>query len=157
MGADAVLLIVAALTDDELATFLALARELTLDALVEVHDEDELDRALDRGATLVGVNQRDLTTFSVDRSSRAAAPRSGTDPVLRSWPWPSREIGGGDDARRLADVGYQAVLVGESLIRAPDRRERRCGQARRGHRVGARAGPASGRRWPCRDEVSPCS
>src|SRR5690606_15395844 len=66
MGADCVLLIAAALDDDELRTFAGLAAEVGLDALVEVHDEAELDRALTAGATLVGVNQRDLVTFEVD-------------------------------------------------------------------------------------------
>src|SRR6202167_4137771 len=66
MGADAVLLIVAALSDDELGRLLALARQLGLDALVEAHDENEVERALAVGADLIGVNQRDLTTFAVD-------------------------------------------------------------------------------------------
>ena len=66
MGADAVLLIVAALSDDELAQFVGLAGDLGLDALVEIHDEAELERALAAGADLVGVNQRDLVTFAVD-------------------------------------------------------------------------------------------
>src|SRR5690606_27311825 len=66
MGADAVLLIVAALDQAELAAFHQLAGEIGLDALVEIHDEAELERALEVGATLVGVNQRDLVTFEVD-------------------------------------------------------------------------------------------
>src|SRR3954469_2375443 len=66
MGADAVLLIAAALSDEELARFSALAAELGLDALVEIHDEAELERAMAVGATLIGVNQRDLVTFQVD-------------------------------------------------------------------------------------------
>src|ERR1700722_18815832 len=66
MGADAVLLIVAALSDQELTSFLDIARQLTLTALVEIHDEPELRRALDVGAEVVGVNQRDLNTFEVD-------------------------------------------------------------------------------------------
>src|SRR5207237_1568057 len=76
MGADAVLLIVAALDDRELADFHSLARELGLDALVEVHDEAELERALRVDSDLVGVNQRDLVTFAVD-TARAVrlAPR----------------------------------------------------------------------------------
>ena len=71
MGADAVLLIVAALDDAELRAFAQLAAELDLDALVEVHDEAELERALAAGADLIGVNQRDLMTFDVD-TDRAA-------------------------------------------------------------------------------------
>src|SRR5215210_1447927 len=66
MGADAVLLIVAALADDELARFGSLAARLGMAALVEVHSAGELDRALDAGADLIGVNRRDLATFEVD-------------------------------------------------------------------------------------------
>ncbi|HEY1733448.1 MAG TPA: indole-3-glycerol phosphate synthase TrpC [Acidimicrobiales bacterium] len=118
MGADAVLLIVAALSDRELADFTAAAADVGLGALVEVHDEPELDRALAVGATLVGVNQRDLTTFSVDgdRADRlAAAIPADVVAVAESG------IGGPDDAARLARAGYQAVLVGETLVRADDR------------------------------------
>ena len=68
MGADAILLIVAALDDHEVATYLVLAEALGLDVLVEVHDEEELERALAAGASLIGVNQRDLHTFEVDRT-----------------------------------------------------------------------------------------
>jgi len=70
MGADAVLLILAALDDVEVMEFLGLARRLGLDALVEIHDEAELERAVELGADLIGVNQRDLVTFEVD-SARA--------------------------------------------------------------------------------------
>ena len=117
LGADAVLLIVAALDDDELARFLALAGDLGLDALVEVHDEAELQRALSAGATLVGVNQRDLTTFEVDtdRAVRvAAAIPDGIVSVAESG------IRGPDDAARLAAAGYSAVLVGESFVTSDD-------------------------------------
>jgi indole-3-glycerol phosphate synthase len=118
MGADAVLLIVAALEDDELRRFAALADELELAALVEVHDADELARALAAGARMVGVNQRDLRTFDVDheRAQALAAqiPR-GVVAVAESG------IRDADDARRLAEAGYDAVLVGESLVRAEDR------------------------------------
>ena len=133
MGADAVLLIVAALSDGELVGLLSLALELSLDALVEVHDEVELERALDAGAELVGVNQRDLTTFSVDhdRAERLVGMiPSEVVAVAESG------ITGEGEARRLADVGYQAVLVGESLMRAGDRRA--AVRALTGHRVGAR-------------------
>ncbi len=118
MGADAVLLIVAALTDAELVRLRRLAGELDLAALVEVHDEDELERALDAGADLVGVNQRDLWTFEVDdeRAGRLA-PRipSGVLAVAESG------VRDGADAARLAGYGFDAVLVGESLVRAADR------------------------------------
>ncbi len=119
MGADAVLLIVAALSDDELARFSSMARRLAIDALVEVHDEAELARALDVGSAVVGVNQRDLTTFAVDpeRALRLAqAVPDGVVAVAESG------IRGGGDARRLADAGYDAVLVGETLVTAGDPR-----------------------------------
>jgi len=119
MGADAVLLIVAALSDAELVHLLGLARSLGLDALVEAHDEREVGRAVDAGADLVGVNQRDLTTFAVDheRALRVvAAIPGGVVAVAESG------IRDGADARRLADAGFRAVLVGETLMRAGDRR-----------------------------------
>jgi indole-3-glycerol phosphate synthase len=117
MGADAVLLIAAALSPPMLNELAALASHLGLDALVEVHDEAELEVALAAGAVLVGVNQRDLVTFEVDteRAVRvAAAIPGGVVRVAESG------IGGPGDARRLADAGYHAVLVGEALVRSPD-------------------------------------
>jgi indole-3-glycerol phosphate synthase len=119
MGADAVLLIVAALTDTELTSFLELARTCSLTALVEVHDDRELARALDSGAEVVGVNQRDLRTFEVDhqRALRLGeAIPAGVTSVAESG------INGPEDVRRLAEAGYQAVLVGERLVRSGDRR-----------------------------------
>ncbi len=118
MGADAVLLIVAALTPEELGELLALARDLGMDALVEVHDEAEADRALAAGAELVGVNQRDLVTFEVDhsRAERLAARLPGD--VVRV---AESGISGPDDAARLAAAGFDAVLVGESVVTAGDR------------------------------------
>jgi indole-3-glycerol phosphate synthase len=117
MGADAVLLIVAALDQAELAAFAALAAELGLVALIEVHDEAELERALAAGCRVVGVNQRDLVTFDVDinRAERVAA---AIPPDVLS----VAESGIRDqhDARRLADAGFDAVLVGETLVRSAD-------------------------------------
>ena len=118
MGADAVLLIVAALDDAELAELHALVLGLGMDALVEVHDEAELARALAVGASLVGVNQRDLVTFAVDteRAERvAAAIPSGVIAVAESG------IDGPESAARLAGAGYHAILVGETLVRSSDR------------------------------------
>jgi indole-3-glycerol phosphate synthase len=118
MGADAVLLIAAALDDEELTRFLARAVALGLAALVEVHDEEELDRALAAGALLVGVNQRDLRTFVVDHERAGAmAARIPSDVVAVA----ESGIRDGDDARRLADAGFDAILVGETLVKASDR------------------------------------
>jgi indole-3-glycerol phosphate synthase len=118
MGADAVLLIAAALGDDELRRFLDRAASLGLAALVEAHDGEEVDRAVDAGARLVGVNQRDLRTFEVDRDRACAlAGRipSGVLAVAESG------IRDADDARRLASAGFDAILVGETLVRSADR------------------------------------
>lgn len=119
MGADCVLLIVAALDDDELRRFSALARELALAVLVEVHDEPELERALAIGADIVGVNQRDLVTFEVDtRRAERMAPVIPADVVRVA----ESGVRGPGDAARLADAGYDAVLVGESLVTSGDAR-----------------------------------
>jgi indole-3-glycerol phosphate synthase len=117
MGADAVLLIVAALDDHELGDFHALAAELEMDALVEVHDEAELERALEVGADLIGVNQRDLVTFEVDTDRAERVGASMPEGVLRV---AESGITGSSDARRLADAGFHAVLVGESLVTSGD-------------------------------------
>lgn len=117
MGADAVLLIVAALDDAELRDLHALALELGLDALVEVHDEVELDRALAAGADLVGVNQRDLVTFEVDRARAVRVAAAMPADVVRV---AESGVRGPGDAAALAAGGYHAVLVGESLVRSGD-------------------------------------
>lgn len=115
-GADAVLLIVAALDDDQLAALLSAARGLGLDALVEVHDEREADRAVAAGAHLIGVNHRDLATFAIDMGLTARlAGRLGDDVILVG----ESGIKTRDDVRALGAAGAHAVLVGESLMRAP--------------------------------------
>ncbi|MEJ6513698.1 MAG: indole-3-glycerol phosphate synthase TrpC [Acidimicrobiia bacterium] len=117
MGADCVLLIAAALSQPELAAFYQLANEIGLDVLVETHDEDEVERALLVGATLIGVNQRDLVTFEVDheRAVRmAAAIPNGVVKVAESG------VRDANDAQSLRNAGYDAVLVGESLIISND-------------------------------------
>jgi len=118
MGADAVLLIVAALDDAALTDLLSLARDLALAPLVEVHDEPELERALAAGAELVGVNQRDLRTFEVDRDRALRMGGRMPDGVLAV---AESGIRGADDVVRLAEAGYAAVLVGETLVRSADR------------------------------------
>jgi indole-3-glycerol phosphate synthase len=117
MGADAILLIVAALSDAELRTLRAVALDLGLDALVEVHDRGELDRALHAGCDLIGVNQRDLKTFDVDRTlaaQLAEAMPAGVVKVAESG------IRGPDDATALRAAGYDAILVGETVVTADD-------------------------------------
>ena len=117
MGADCVLLIAAVLTNDELSRFFDLAMHIGLDVLVETHDESELDRAFNVGANIVGVNQRDLITFEVDhaRAERMASLIPPT--VVRVAESGVRDA---HDARRLRDAGYDAVLVGESIVTAVD-------------------------------------
>ncbi len=117
MGADCVLLIVAALDQAELAGFHDLATDLGLDVLVEIHDEAELERALAVGATLIGVNQRDLVTFEVDTDRAVRMAPLMPQGVVRV---AESGVRGPDDAARLAAAGYHAVLVGESLVTAGD-------------------------------------
>lgn len=117
MGADAILLIVAALDDGELRAFAQLAAELDLAALVEVHDVAEVERALAAGADLIGVNQRDLVTFAVDTERAldlAVALPTGVVRVAESG------ITGPADVTVLAEAGYDAVLVGENLVTSGD-------------------------------------
>ena len=118
IGADALLLIVSALDDRHLTTLLELARSLGMDALVEVHDDPELDRALAAGADLVGVNQRDLRTFEVDHQRALQMARRLPDGVVTVAESGIRDAA---DVRRLAEAGFDAVLVGETLVRAADR------------------------------------
>jgi indole-3-glycerol phosphate synthase len=118
IGADAVLLIVAALPDDRvLESLRALADEIGLVALVESHDDAELDRALAAGATVVGVNARDLGTFGEDLGlSERLADRIPADVTAVA----ESAVRTPDDARRMAEAGYDAVLVGETLVRSND-------------------------------------
>jgi indole-3-glycerol phosphate synthase len=113
--ADAVLLIVAALLQDELAGLAGRARELNLDVLCEVHDEEELGRALDAGCDLIGVNSRDLRTFNVDLTTALRMADSippGVVAVAESG------IETGADICRLRSANYNAFLIGETLMRA---------------------------------------
>jgi indole-3-glycerol phosphate synthase len=135
MGADAVLLIVAALDPHELHALFALSRRVGLDALVEVHDEHELVRALELEPSLIGVNQRDLKTFDVDSeraTQMAASLPSQVVAVAESG------VRGPSDAARAAAAGYDAVLVGEWLVTSADPVAAVASLA--GHPVGARAG-----------------
>jgi indole-3-glycerol phosphate synthase len=116
-GADAVLLIVAALTDGELVSLSRHARALGMDVLVEVHDERELERASGAGADLIGVNNRNLRTLAVDVDASfrlVAGMPSGVLAVAESG------LKTGDDLRRLKAAGFQAFLIGERFMTAPD-------------------------------------
>jgi indole-3-glycerol phosphate synthase len=121
MGADAVLLIVAGLDDELLRRCATRADELGLAAVVEVHDERELARALAASARIVGVNQRDLRTFQVDHDRACALATEIPADVIAVAESGIRDAG---DARRLADAGFDAILVGEALVRAEDRARR---------------------------------
>lgn len=116
-GADAVLLIVAALEDGQLADLHALASELGMAALVEVHNVDELDRALKANGRLIGVNNRDLKTFREDLGTTERIARlvpEGVTLVAES------AIRSADDVRQMGGFGAHAVLVGEGLVKAGD-------------------------------------
>jgi indole-3-glycerol phosphate synthase len=116
-GASAVLLIVAALSDQELTSFLALTDQCGIDALVEVHDTDEARRAVDAGARIIGVNQRNLRTFDVDPEHAAS--------VIASLPRDSLTVCESglstlEDIERAAQAGFDAILVGEAFVTASD-------------------------------------
>jgi indole-3-glycerol phosphate synthase len=117
IGADAILLIAAILTKEQLRSYLAEASALGLDAIVEVHDREELDVALELGADLVGINNRNLKTFVVDLAV--------TEELLRSIPKDRYVISESgiskpEDVTRVARAGARAVLVGEHFMRQPD-------------------------------------
>jgi indole-3-glycerol phosphate synthase len=116
-GADAILLIIAALSQTQLASLHAVAMDLGLAALVEAHDERELDRALSLGARLVGINNRDLTTLKVDtQRTFELLPRArGHALVVAESGFSQRS-----QLDELALAGVDGVLVGEALMRAPD-------------------------------------
>lgn len=117
-GADAVLLIAAALRDGQIADLMAEIRAFGMDTLLEVHDEAEMARAIDLGATLIGVNNRDLKTFREDlgTTERLAAMISPEVTLVAE-----SAIRSPEDVARMGRSGAHAVLVGEGLIKAPDR------------------------------------
>ena len=115
-GADAILLIVAALDDETLWQLRRVAEdELGMDALVEVHTSEEMKRAVAAGATLIGVNNRDLRTFEVSlNTSLSLAREAPSEALLIS----ESGLRGPDDLRRLREAGYHGFLIGETLMRA---------------------------------------
>lgn len=116
-GASAVLLIVAALSNEQLVSYIELAERCGVDALVEVHDTEEARRALDCGARIIGVNQRNLHTFSVDSANATAVmdvvPRDCLTVCESGLAYVS-------DVERAAQAGFDAILVGEAFVTAPD-------------------------------------
>jgi len=116
-GADAVLLIVAALDDAQLQAFAALTRELGMAALVEVHNAVELTRALQAEPRLVGINNRNLRTFEVDLATTATLRDEAPDDVVLVAESGVHTPG---DVARLRDIGVDAMLVGEALVTAAD-------------------------------------
>jgi indole-3-glycerol phosphate synthase len=120
LGAKAVLLICALLEKETLSSFIAAADKLALDCLVEIHSEEEAREALEAGARVIGVNNRDLTTFNVDTGLASRLQKfipKGTLTVAESG------IKSADDVRKLKDLSLDAVLIGESLMRAADRKK----------------------------------
>ena len=117
MGADCVLLIAAALRPQALAEMHALATDLGLDVLVEIHDEAELDVAMAANATLVGVNQRDLVSFQVDHERAVRVGGNIPDGIVKVAESGVRDAA---DARALQAAGFHAVLVGETLVTSGD-------------------------------------
>ena len=116
-GADAILLIVAALNDELLKRLYEEAKGIMLDVLVEVHNLEEMDRALELGADLIGVNNRNLKTFEVDLETTAELADEVPDDVLLV---SERGIKSPQDAMRVLEAGANAVLIGETLMRADD-------------------------------------
>lgn len=116
-GADAILLIVAVLETAQLKDYITLARQLKVPALVEVHDASELEQALECGAELIGINNRDLRTFTVDLSvTERLAPLVPSDRLVVA----ESGIHTRDDVERVVRAGARAILVGESLMRSGD-------------------------------------
>jgi indole-3-glycerol phosphate synthase len=117
-GADAILLIVGALEQEELLHLLDVAGSYQLDVLVEVHDLEEMERALETGARLIGINNRNLRTFEVDlTTTERLSEEVGSDRILVS----ESGIYSGTDTKRIRAWGADAILVGEALMRASDK------------------------------------
>ena len=119
LGASAVLLICAILDDGELRAYRQLAKELGLDALIEAHDEYEVDRVLNLGAEIVGVNNRDLRTFQVDMNNSIRLRKMAPDNVVFV---SESGIRTPEDIRLLYENKVDGVLIGETLMRSPDKK-----------------------------------
>jgi len=121
LGASAVLLICSILSEKQIKEYISICDELGLSALIEVHDEREINKALNVGARIIGVNNRNLKDFSVDtensRRLRAMIPQN----VLFV---SESGVGSAEDVTKLREIGADAVLIGETLMRAPDKKAR---------------------------------
>lgn len=117
LGADAILLIAAILETSEMRRLRELAESYGLDVLVEVHDDAEFERAFESGASIIGVNNRDLRTFKVDLGTSLRISARFPKGILAV---SESGIHSGDDVRVLREAGYQAFLVGEHLMKSPD-------------------------------------
>lgn len=120
IGASAILLICAILSDEQLKTYMETAKELGLSALVEAHTEEEVRRALACGAGIVGVNNRDLKTFQVDIHTSERLRKLVPEEVLYV---SESGIRSGEDVRRLKENGTDAVLIGETLMRSDNKKK----------------------------------
>ena len=119
LGASAVLLICSILSADKIREYIGICDELGLSALVETHDADEVKTALDAGARIIGVNNRNLKDFSVDTGNSARLKSLvGDDVIFVS----ESGVKDGSDVAKLREVGVDAVLVGEALMRAHDKK-----------------------------------
>ena len=116
-GADAVLLIVAALDDDQLRRLYDAARDIQLDILVEVHNLPEMERALDLGADLIGINNRNLKTFTTDLATTEQLADEVPDNVILV---SESGLKNSQDAQRALNAGANAILIGETLMRHDD-------------------------------------
>jgi len=119
-GAKAVLLICALLEQETLASFIKTAKELSLDCLVEIHNEAEAEEAIAAGAHIIGINNRDLTTFNVDRGLSTRLRKLIPPKILTV---AESGVKSSDDIRMLKETGVNAVLIGESLMRSADRKK----------------------------------
>ena len=118
-GAGAVLLICALLEPETISAYIAIADELKLDCLVEIHSEAEAEEAIAAGARIIGINNRDLTTFNVDTELTSCLVKKIPNGILTV---AESGINSSDDIRKLKDTGVDAVLIGESLMRSSDRK-----------------------------------
>jgi len=118
-GAKAILLICALLEPQTIREYIAVADKLALDCLVEIHSEEEAQEAIEAGARIIGINNRDLTTFKVDTGLTSRLVKNIPDGIITV---AESGINNADDIRALKDTGVDAVLIGESLMRAADRK-----------------------------------